>query len=69
MAKTGSGRKTQPRVTFRFATPVFDSHVSKVGLLSSDLSFKISSLYKMLKSYSVQAQADVPEMKLGSRQG
>ena len=62
LAKAGLDRKTQPRVSFMFATPIFDSHVGQIGLLSPVLSFKISSLYGTLKSYSAQAQVDVPEM-------
>lgn len=65
MAKMGTDKKTQPRITFLFATPVFDSHVSRIGLLSPDLSFKVSSLYGRLKSYSLQSQHDVPEMEAG----
>lgn len=65
MATMAVGKKTQPRITFHFATPVFDSHVSSIGLLSPDLSFKVSSLYGRLKSYSLQSQSDVPEMEAG----
>jgi hypothetical protein len=65
MARMGGEKKTQPRITFLFATPVFDSHVSRIGLLSPDLSFKVSSLYGRLKSYSLQSQKDVPEMEAG----
>jgi hypothetical protein len=63
MAKRTVDKKTQPRITFHFATPVFDSHVSRIGLLSPDLSFKVSSLYGRLKSYSLQSQNDVPELE------
>lgn len=65
MARGGSGRKTQPRVNFRFATPVFDSHVGRIGLLSPDLSFKVSNLYGGFKSFSTQAQDEVPELEPG----
>ena len=65
LARGGSGRKTQPRVTFRFATPVFDSHVGRIGLLSPDLSFKVSNLYGGFKSFSTQAQDEVPELEPG----
>ncbi len=63
MVKMGGSKKTQPRVTFLFATPVFDNLVSHVGLLTPDLSFKISSLYGRLKSLSLKLQSDVPEME------
>ena len=62
LAKAGTDKKTQPRVSFMFATPIFDSQVGQIGLLSPELSFKISSLYATLKSYSAQAQLEVPEM-------
>lgn len=65
MAKMGVDKKTQPRITFLFATPVFDSHVSRIGLLSPDLSFRVSSLYGRLKSYALQSQNDVPVMEAG----
>lgn len=62
LARQASGRKTQPRVVFRFATPVFDSHVARIGLLSPELSFKVSNLYGQFKSFSTQALDQVPEM-------
>ncbi len=65
MAKMGADKKIQPRIIFLFATPVFDSHVSRIGLLSLDLSFKVSSFYGRLKSYSLQFQNDVPSMEAG----
>lgn len=62
LSKMGAGQKTQPRIAFRFATPVFDSHVDRIGLLSPDLSFKVSSVYGQLKGFSTQVQDQVPEM-------
>jgi hypothetical protein len=62
LARQNSGRKTQPRVSFNFATPVFDSHVSRIGLLKADLSFEVSSLFGQIKSFANQAQDQVPEM-------
>ena len=62
LARVANGRKTQPRVIFRFATPVFDSHVARIGLLSPELSFKVSNLYGQFKSFSTQAMDQVPEM-------
>jgi hypothetical protein len=62
LARQATGRKTQPRVVFRFATPVFDSHVARIGLLSPELSFKVSNLYGQFKSFSTQALDQVPEM-------
>lgn len=59
----GSGRKTQPRLAFRFATPVFDSHVARIGLLKPELSFQISNLYGRVMSFSTQSQDQVPEME------
>ena len=63
LARVNDGRKTQPRVVFRFATPVFDSHVARIGLLSPDLSFKVSNLFGQFKSFSTQAMDQVPEME------
>ncbi len=62
MARLGAGRKTQPRVSFRFATPVFDSHVARIGILAPDLSFKTSNLYGQIKAFAANAQEQVPEM-------
>ena len=62
LAKSASGRKTQPRIAFRFATPVFDSRVGRIGLLSPELSFKVSSVYGHFKGFNTQAQDQVPEM-------
>jgi uncharacterized membrane protein len=63
LARMNNGRKTQPRVVFRFATPVFDSHVARIGLLSPELSFRVSNLFGQFKSYSTQAMDQVPEME------
>ena len=63
LARVNTGRKTQPRVVFRFATPVFDSHVARIGLLSPELSFKVSNLFGQFKSFSTQAMDQVPEME------
>ena len=63
LARMTNGKKTQPRVIFRFATPVFDSHVARIGLLSPELSFKVSNLYGQFKSFSTQAMDQVPEME------
>ncbi|MFN4142421.1 hypothetical protein [Aestuariivirga sp.] len=62
LSGSGAGRKTQPRIAFRFATPVFDSHVDRIGLLSPDLSFKMSSVYGQFKGFNTQVQDQVPEM-------
>ena len=63
LARLNDGRKTQPRVVFRFATPVFDSHVARIGVLSPELSFKVSNLFGQFKSFSTQAMDQVPEME------
>jgi hypothetical protein len=63
LARMSNGKKTQPRVVFRFATPVFDSHVARIGLLSPELSFKVSNLFGQFKSFSTQAMDQVPEME------
>lgn len=63
LSRMANGKKTQPRVVFRFATPVFDSHVARIGLLSPELSFKVSNLYGQFKSFSTQAMDQVPEME------
>lgn len=62
LARSGMSKKTQPRVAFRFATPVFDSHVGRIGLLNPDLSFRLSNVYGHILSFSAQAQEQVPEM-------
>ncbi len=62
LAQMNAGKKTQPRVAFRFATPVFDSHVVKIGILGPELSFKASSLYGQIKALAANAQDQVPEM-------
>jgi hypothetical protein len=62
LSRSAAGRKTQPRIAFRFATPVFDSHVDRIGLLSPGLSFKVSSVYGQFKGFNTQAQDQVPEM-------
>ena len=62
LTRGGGGRKTQPRVAFRFATPVFDSHVERIGLLNPDVSFKLSSLYGHILAFNTQAQDQVPDM-------
>ena len=63
LGRMANGKKTQPRIVFRFATPVFDSHVARIGLLSPDLSFKVSNLYGQFKSFSTHAMDQVPEME------
>jgi hypothetical protein len=62
LARQGTGRKTQPRIAFRFATPVFDSHVGRIGLLRPEHSFQLSNLYGQLKAFAANSQSDVPEM-------
>lgn len=58
-------RKTQPRISFGFATPVFDSHVARIGLLPHDLTYRISNLYGQMKSFAATDQKEVPEMDAG----
>ncbi len=62
LARQGAGRKTQPRIAFRFATPVFDSHVGRIGLLKPEHSFQLSNLYGQIKAFAANSQNDVPEM-------
>lgn len=62
LARMNAGKKTQPRVSFRFATPVFDSHVARIGILAPDLSFKTSNLYGQIKAFAANAHEQVPEM-------
>ncbi len=62
LARMNAGKRTQPRVSFRFATPVFDSHVARIGILTPDLSFKTSNLYGQIKAFAANAQEQVPEM-------
>ena len=62
LAQMIAGKKTQPRVAFRFVTPVFDSHVAKIGILGPELSFKVSSFYGQIKALTANAQDQVPEM-------
>ena len=49
LSRMSNGKKTQPRVVFRFATPVFDSHVARIGLLSPELSFKVSKSFRAIQ--------------------
>ena len=56
------GKRTQPRISFRFVTPVFDSHVARIGILTPELSFKVSSLYGQIKALATNAQDQIPEM-------
>ena len=65
MAKQNIGKRTQPRISFRFATPVFDSHVARIGILTPELSFKVSNLYGQIKALATNAQDQVPEMEAG----
>jgi hypothetical protein len=62
LARMANARKTQPRVVFHFPTPVFDSLVSRIGLLSPEMSYEVSKTYGQIKSYSIQDQAQVPDM-------
>ena len=65
MAKQNIVKRTQPRISFRFATPVFDSHVARIGILTPELSFKVSNLYGQIKALATNAQDQVPEMEAG----
>ncbi len=65
MAKQNIGKRTQPRISFRFVTPVFDSHVARIGILTPELSFKVSNLYGQIKALATNAQDQVPEMDAG----
>lgn len=65
MAKQNIGKRTQPRIAFRFVTPVFDSHVARIGILTPELSFKVSNLYGQIKALATNAQDQVPEMDAG----
>ena len=65
MAKQNIGKRTQPRISFRFVTPVFDSHVARIGILTPELSFKVSNLYGQIKALATNAQDQVPEMEAG----
>jgi hypothetical protein len=62
MAKQNLGKRTQPRISFRFVTPVFDSHVARIGILTPELSFKVTNLYGQIKALATNAQDQVPEM-------
>ncbi len=63
MAKQNIGKRTQPRISFRFVTPVFDSHVARIGILTPELSFKVSNLYGQIKALATNTQDQVPEME------
>ena len=65
LAQMNSGKKTQPRVVFHFATPVFDSHVVNIGILGPELSFKASNFYGQIKALAANTQDQVPEMDPG----
>lgn len=57
-----AGGKTQPRVAFRFMTPVLDSHIDKIGVLPPELAFKLSSVYGHILSLSAQSQEQTPQL-------
>lgn len=61
LASQNDPRKIRPRIIFYFATPVFDSHVQHIGILSPENSFSLSSIFGRIKSYSTQSQDSVPE--------
>ena len=62
-AAAQSGGKTQPRVAFRFMTPVLDTHIGKVGVLNPDLAFKLSNIYGHVLSLGAQAQEQTPQLE------
>lgn len=63
LASMNAGRKTVPRIAFRFATPVFDSHVARIGIIGPDLSFRTSKVYGQIKSLATNADEQAPEME------
>ena len=63
LARRNIAEKTQPRVAFRFVSPVFDGHVSRVGLLSPDLSFTVSKLFGQVKGFNSHVLGQVPDME------
>ena len=58
----GSTIKIRPRLAFPFATPVFDSHVGRIGLLPSDLAFAVPSHFGKLKAFASQDNEQAPEV-------
>jgi hypothetical protein len=62
-ARQNVGRKMQPRISFQFATPVFDSHVARIGLLTPRLSFAVTSFFGRLKSLAPQPGVQMPDVE------
>ena len=54
IAKKSPGKKMPPRTVFQFATPVFDSHVSQIGLLPPRTVIPSVCFYGRLKSYALR---------------
>ncbi|MBZ9907739.1 hypothetical protein LB557_17165 [Mesorhizobium sp. BR115XR7A] len=62
MANQGGDRKTRPRISFRFETPIFNAYVGSIGLLEPEIAFRVANFYGRLMSLGVHNAADAPEM-------
>lgn len=62
LAKEGGDRKTRPRISFRFETPIFSAYVSSIGLLEPETAFRVANFYGRLMSLGVHDSAEAPEM-------
>lgn len=65
LAKESGDRKTRPRISFRFETPIFTAYVGSIGLLDPETAFRVANFYGRLMSLGVHNSADAPEMGAG----
>ncbi|PBC01751.1 hypothetical protein [Mesorhizobium sp. WSM3860] len=62
IAKESGDKKTRPRISFRFETPIFNAYVASIGLLEPEMAFKVANFYGRLMSLGVHDSAEAPEM-------
>ena len=53
---------TRPMIGFRFSTPVFASHVGRIGLLGPELTYPFAKFYGGLASLDLYSKEAVPEI-------
>ncbi|UVK43645.1 hypothetical protein BPNPMPFG_005459 [Mesorhizobium sp. AR07] len=63
LANEGRDRKTQPRISFQFQTPIFNAYVGSIGLMEPEVAFKVAKLYGHLLSFGTHGAAETPEME------
>lgn len=54
---------TKPLIGFRFSTPIFTSHVGRIGLLGAELTYPVAKLYGDLAALDMNAKGTVPDME------